>query len=95
MKGLYVDSFLITPVQRILKYKLLILIGVCGLHLHKIQCNSRSPIGYSVIVALTGLPIGYSVTLTDLPIGYSVIVALTGLPIGYSTSGCNKSPLTL
>ena len=30
-------------------------------------------IGYSVIVALTGLPIGYS-----------VIVALTGLPIGYT-----------
>ena len=24
------------------------------------------------------------VALTDLPIGYSVIVALTGLPIGYS-----------
>ena len=44
------------------------------------------PIGYSVIVALTGLPIGYSVivALTGLPIGYSVIVALTGLPIGYS-----------
>ena len=36
--------------------------------------------------SLTGLPIGYSVTvaLTGLPIGYSVIVALTGLPIGYS-----------
>ena len=32
---------------------------------------SLIPIGYSVIVALTGLPIGYS-----------VIVALTGLPIG-------------
>ena len=33
-----------------------------------------------VIVALTGLPIGYSVivALTGLPIGYSVIVALTG-----------------
>ena len=45
-----------------------------------------SPIGYSVIVTLTGLPIGYSVivALTGLPIGYSVIVALTGLPIGYS-----------
>ena len=44
------------------------------------------PIGYSVIVALTGLPIGYSVivALTGLPIGFSVIVALTGLPIGYS-----------
>ena len=44
------------------------------------------PIGYSIIVALTGLPIGYSiiVALTGLPIGYSVIVALTGLPIGYS-----------
>ena len=44
------------------------------------------PIGYSVIVALTGLPIGYSVmvALTGLPIRYSVIVALTGLPIGYS-----------
>ena len=44
------------------------------------------PIGYSVIVALTGLPIGYSVivALTGLLIGYSVIVALTGLPIGYS-----------
>ena len=41
------------------------------------------PIGYSVIVALTGLPIGYSV-LVGLPIGYSVIVALTGLPIGHS-----------
>ena len=43
---------------------------------YRIQCNSssnRSPIGYSVIVALTGLPIGYS-----------VIVALTGLPIGYN-----------
>ena len=44
-------------------------------------------VGYSVIVALTGLPIGYSVivALTDLPIGigYSVIVTLTGLPIGY------------
>ena len=36
---------------------------------YKMQCNSSS-IGYSVIVALTGLPIGYS-----------VIVALTGLPI--------------
>ena len=48
--------------------------------------NSLPPIGYSVIVALTGLPIGYSVivALTGLPIGYSVIVALTGLPIGYS-----------
>ena len=44
------------------------------------------PIGYSVIVALTGLPIGYSVivALTGLPMGYSVIVALTGLPMGYS-----------
>ena len=43
-------------------------------------------IKYSVIVTLTGLPIGYSVivTLTGLPIGYSVIVTLTGLPIGYS-----------
>ena len=40
------------------------------------------PIGYSVIVALTSLPIGYSVivALTGLPIGYSVIVALTGFP---------------
>ena len=39
--------------------------------------SNRSPyIGYSVIVALTGLPIGYSVivALTGLPIGYSVIV---------------------
>ena len=38
------------------------------------------------IIALIGLPIGYSVivALTGLPIGYSVIVALTGLPIGYS-----------
>ena len=38
------------------------------------------------MLALTGLPIGYSVivSLTGLPIGYSVIVALTGLPIGYS-----------
>ena len=44
------------------------------------------PIGYSVLVALTGLPIGYSViiALTGLPIGCSVLVALTGLPIGYS-----------
>jgi len=49
------------------------------------------PIGYSVIVALTGLPIEYSViaALTGLPIGYSVIVALTGLPIGYMQ--CNSS----
>ena len=41
--------------------------------LHNNQCL---PIGYSVIVALTGLPIGYSVivALTGLPIGYSVIV---------------------
>ena len=40
-----------------------------------------------MIVALTGLPIGYSVivALTGLPIGYSVIVALTGLPISWST----------
>ena len=39
--------------------------------------------GYSVIVALTGLPIGYSViiALTGLPIGHSVIITLTGLPI--------------
>ena len=46
------------------------------------------PIGYSVIVALTGLPIGYSVivALTGLPIGYSVVVALAGLPIGYSVT---------
>ena len=38
------------------------------------------------VVALTGLPIGYSVivALTGLPIGYSVIVALTGLLIGYT-----------
>ena len=38
------------------------------------------------MVALTGLPTGYSVivTLTGLPIGYSVTVALTGLPLGYS-----------
>ena len=44
------------------------------------------PIGCSVIVALTGLPIGYSVTvaLTDFPKRYSVIVALTDFPIGYS-----------
>ena len=37
------------------------------------------PIGYSVIVALTGLPIGYSVivTLTGLPIGYSIVIGLT------------------
>ena len=73
MKGLRVDSFLITPIQRIPKYKLLI--GVCCLPLYM----QYLPIGYSVIVALTGLPIGYS-----------VIVALTGLPIGYSSS--NKSP---
>ena len=47
------------------------------------------PIGYSVIVALT---IGYSVivALTGLPIGYSVIVALTGLPIGYSVIVFNR-----
>ena len=34
-------------------------------------------------VALTGLPIGYSVTvaLTGLPIGYSVTVALTCIQI--------------
>ena len=32
------------------------------------SCDPVMPIGYSVIVALTGLPIGYS-----------VIVALTGL----------------
>ena len=43
------------------------------------------PIGYSVIVALTGLPVGCS-ALTGLPMGYSVIVALTGLPIGYSVT---------
>ena len=44
---------------------------------YRIQCNS---------IALTCLPIGYSVivALTGLPIGYSVIVALTGLPIGCS-----------
>ena len=50
------------------------------------EVSYNFPIGYSVIVALTGLPIGYSVivALTGLPIGYSVIVALTGLPIGYS-----------
>ena len=52
--------------------------------LYRIQCNSSSnrlPIGYSVILALTGLPIGYSVivALTGLPIVYSVIKALTGL----------------
>ena len=53
---------------------------------HVIVALTDLPIGYSVIVALTGLPIGYSVivALTGLPIGYSVIVALTGLPIGYS-----------
>ena len=39
------------------------------------QYSTSLPIGYSVIVALTGLRIGYS-----------VIVALTGLPIGYSVS---------
>ena len=34
-----------------------------------------------MLVALIGLPIGYSVivTLTGLPIGYNVIVALTGI----------------
>ena len=33
------------------------------------------------------------VALTGLPIGYSVIVALTGLPIGYSDdSSSNRSP---
>ena len=43
-----------------------------------------------VIVALTGLPIGYSVivALTGLPIGYSVIVALTGSPYRMQ---CNSS----
>jgi len=51
-------------------------------------CNSL-PIGYSAIVALTGLHIGYSVivALTGLPIGYSVIVALTGLFTFYCRSG--------
>ena len=51
------------------------------------------PIGYSAIVALTGLPIGYSVivTLTGLPIGYGVIVALTGLPTGYGVIGASLS----
>ena len=46
-----------------------------------------------MVVALTGLPIGYSVivALTGLPIGYNVIVALTGLPIGYSSF--NRSQL--
>ena len=50
--------------------------------LNGIQCLYR----IQLIVALTSLPIGYSiiVALTGLPIGYSVIVALTGLPIGYS-----------
>ena len=40
-----------------------------------------------LIVALTGLPIGYSVivALTGLPIGYSVIVALTGIQKRFST----------
>ena len=56
---------------------------------HQIWCPGDTifySVGYSVIVALTGLPIGYSViiALTDLPIGYSVIVVLTGLLIGYS-----------
>ena len=45
---------------------------------YKIQCNivalTGLPIGYGVMVALTGLPI---VALTGLPIGYSVIVALS------------------
>ena len=52
------------------------------------------PIGYSVIVALTDPPIGYSVivALTGLPIGYSVIVALTGLPIGYSVTVALTGP---
>ena len=74
-------------------------VGVSCLDRKCLQCNSSSisspyrivaltglPIGYSVIVALTGLPIGYSVivALTGFPIGYSVIVALTGFPIGYS-----------
>ena len=46
---------------------------------HANSSSNSLPIGYSVIVALTGLPIGYSVivALTGLPIGYSVIVALT------------------
>ena len=38
-----------------------------------------------ITIALTGLPIGYSVivALTGLPIGYSVIVALTVSLYGY------------
>ena len=48
------------------------------------------------MIALTGLPIGYSVivALTGLPIGYSVIVALTGLPIYriQCISSSNRSP---
>ena len=52
------------------------------------------PIGYSVIVALTGLPIGYSVivALTGLPIGYSVIVVLTSLT-PYGLSGLTRHPI--
>ena len=59
---------------------------ICIIGYSVIVALTGLPIGYSVIVALTGLPIGYSiiVALTGLPIGYSVIVALIGLPIGYS-----------
>ena len=41
-----------------------------------------------MVIALTGLPIRYSiiVALRDLSIGYSVIIPLTGLPIGKGSS---------
>ena len=67
--------------------KILVMITICNPDaLPWIELSLLKFVGYSVIVALTGLPIGYSVkvALTGLPIGYSVIVALTGLPIGYS-----------
>ena len=59
------------------------------LHAGQVLYYSGSPhdaVSICLVVALTGLPIGYSVivAITGLPIGYSVIVALTGLPIGYS-----------
>ena len=61
------------------------------------MCLVFYTIGYSVIVALTGLPIGYSVivALTGLPIGYGVIVTLTGLPIAYSVIVALTGPNTL
>ena len=69
------------------------IVSICIIGYSVIVALTGLPIGYSVIVALTGLPIGYSVivALTGLPIGYSVIVALTGLPIGYSVIGASPT----